>query len=93
LVALRDGIGAQDFNMGEQLIAADKAAYDVLKELGYAELQSIPSRVAALNEQLKAAMDAGDGATIAALGKELERAKRGAPPLRAKVEKKAAVSA
>ena len=59
---------------------AEQGAIALLTELGYKDLESIPKRVAALNAQLKSAVEAGDGATIAALGLELERANKGLPP-------------
>jgi hypothetical protein len=68
----------QDANEG--LSEVGYAADAVLTELGYGDIVGIPTRVAALNEQLTAAMAAGDGATIAALGAELVRAKAGLPP-------------
>lgn len=58
-------------------------AGDLLHELGYGEMVGIPKRVAALNEQLTAALSIGDGKEIARLGLELERAKTGKPPLAA----------
>jgi hypothetical protein len=67
---------------------AEQDAAAVLNDLGYSTLEGIPRRIARLNEQLKAAVEAGDGATIAALGLELVRAKEGKPP-----SKSAAVSA
>lgn len=60
--------------------SAFEDANNLLSELGYGDLESIPKRVAALNAQLKSAVEAGDGATIAALGLELERANKGLPP-------------
>lgn len=58
-------------------LTAEANAIALLDELGYSDLESIPKRVAALNAQLKSAVEAGDGATIAALGKELQRAQTG----------------
>lgn len=69
----------QQVHDGEGL-TAEAAATTLLDELGYSDLESIPKRVARLNAQLKAAVEAGDGATIAALGLELERANKGLPP-------------
>lgn len=71
--------------MLEGVTTAEQSALTTLNELGYGELESIPSRVAKLNEQLKIAVEAGDGNTIAELGKELARAKAGLPPSKMKV--------
>lgn len=53
----------------------------VLADNGYGELESIASRVAALELQLKAAMDLKQYKDIAPLGAALERAKKGLAPL------------
>jgi hypothetical protein len=56
---------------------SEVAARDLLAEMGYGDLEGIPRRVAAVTEQLTAAIAAGDGKLIAQLGLELERAKAG----------------
>lgn len=75
-----------DQNVHDSVTAgtAEADARAVLNELGYSALESIPKRVAALNDQLRAAVEAGDGKEISRLGLELERAKAGRPPLVAK---------
>lgn len=90
-------------SLGEQLKAGDTSpdyeaartsereavedAMKVLADNGYGELESIASRVSAINDQIQAALSMGDGKALALLGPALERAKRGLPPI-AKVEKK-----
>ena len=56
-------------------------ARKILEVNGYAELESIASRVAALENQLTAAISMRDGKAVARLGAELERAKTGRPPI------------
>lgn len=63
-----------DANVGME---HEQEAIDVLNELGYSTLESIPKRVKELNEQLTQALAAGDGALIAKLGTELSRVKAG----------------
>jgi hypothetical protein len=86
LVAIRDAINDHEpsFGMDENLIKADNEARALLDELGYGDLVGIRRRVDGLNAQLRAAVDAGDGNTIAALGLELARAKAGLPPSKPK---------
>ena len=62
------------------LMRVEEDAIKLLVELGYSDLESIPTRVARLNDALKQAMDSGDGKLIAQLGEELDRAQRGLPP-------------
>lgn len=73
--------------LGDELLNAINAAHDELDALGYGSLISIRKRLKELNEQLKAAVDAGDGKEISRLGLEIERAKAGKEPV--KVEPKA----
>lgn len=56
-------------------------AHKVLEANGYGDLESIQSRVAAINDQLNAAFSLRDGKAIVKLGVELERAKTGRPPV------------
>ena len=56
---------------------AEQSAIIILNDLGYSTLIGIPRRLKELNEQLTAAVAAGDGKCIAELGLELERAKAG----------------
>jgi hypothetical protein len=95
LVGIRDALEGHEpaIMMSDALIAADNTAADVLKELNYGDLIGIPRRIAALNEQLTKAVAASDGATIAALGKELVRAQAGKPPLAVKKAKTEAAKA
>lgn len=65
----------QDANEG--LSEIGYAADAVLTELGYGDLQGIPSRLKDLNEQLTAAVAAGDGATIACIGAEMVKVQAG----------------
>jgi hypothetical protein len=83
LVAVLD----QNVHDSTEAGTAEADARAVLKELGYASLESIPHRVAQLNDALKAALENGNGKRIAELGLELERAKAGKPPLVVKAEK------
>lgn len=95
-LALRAVLDATDGQVqhepiGEAVAKAAIEATTVLGELGYANLEGIPSRLARLNEQLTAAVAAGDGAEISRLGEELTRAKSGkAPKAAAGVKAKAA---
>lgn len=59
---------------------AEMEARTILSDLGYSGLVGIFKRVAALNEQLAAALAAGDGKEIARLGVELQRAQQGKEP-------------
>lgn len=79
LVALRDAIADSEpeFMMREALIAADNGAADVLKELGYSNLEGIPRQVAALTAELKSATEAGEWAKVASLGRRLDRVRVG----------------
>lgn len=82
-------IGA-DGNRPEEIVDAEVAAGNVLDDLQYGSLVGIPKRLKELNEQLKAAVDAGDGKEISRLGLEIERAKAGKEPT---AEKAAAAEA
>lgn len=75
LRAVLEEQSTQDANEG--LSEMGYAADTILIELGYGNLQGIPSRLKELNEQLTKAVEAGDGKEIARLGLELERAKAG----------------
>lgn len=75
----------------EHVQEAVNDAVGVLSDLGYADLESIPTRVNRLNEQLKAALERADAGTISHLGEELLRAQLGKPPSKPKGEKVAAV--
>ena len=66
------GVGAE-----ETLAKMEQDADALLTEFGYGSTESVYRRLAALNEQLTAAVVAGDGKEIARLGLELERAKAG----------------
>lgn len=92
LVALRDAIEGHEpaFEMDPALVKADNEARTILTELGYSDLESIPKRVARLNDALKQAVEAGDGKLIAQLGLELDRAKQGLPPSKPKAAAAAA---
>lgn len=54
-----------------------QAANELLSEMGYGQLESIQKRLNRINEELTAAVAAGDGAKIAELGKELQKAQSG----------------
>lgn len=56
-------------------------AHAVLTANGYGDLESIQSRVDALENQLKSAFSLRDGKAITRLGAELERARTGRPPI------------
>lgn len=96
LKAVLDAAGPATFEKDNDRYAmeeAETAANELLNELGYADLESIPVRVAKLNEQLKAAVESGNGKEIARLGEELDRAQRGLPPSKVKGEKVKAADA
>lgn len=63
------------------ILSAEADAHAVLKEFGYESLESIPLRVALLNDQITKAVADGDGKELARLGIELDRARRGLEPL------------
>jgi hypothetical protein len=87
-LALRAVLDATAGNtLNGELEAACSDALGVLNELGYRELQGIPTRVARLSEQLRTAVESGNGKEIARLGLELDRAKAGLPPAKVKGEK------
>jgi hypothetical protein len=79
LRAVLDEVAKSDDAWLRDAVVTD--AMTTLDGLGYGSLVGIPKRVAALNEQLTAAVAAGDGKEISRLGLELERAKAGKPPL------------
>jgi hypothetical protein len=85
LVALidanRDTGNSEIVGAEEAQAKAEQDAVNILSALGYSNLEGIPKRVARLNEQLTAAVAAGDGKEISRLGIELERAKLGKAPL------------
>ena len=80
-------------NENDDLERAAHDAIGVLHDLGYKDIESIPRRVAAIEAELKAAMESGNGKEIARLGLELDRAKVGLPPTKARGEKVGAVDA
>lgn len=84
-LALRAVLEQNVGNDGDGQGTAFSDANTVLNELGYADLQGVPMRIALLNQQLTAAVAAGDGKRIAELGLELERAKAGKEPVAVKV--------
>lgn len=61
----------------EPLSFAVIEATKLLDSLGYAGIESTAKRVARINEELNTAIAAGDGARIAELGKELQKAQAG----------------
>lgn len=72
-----------------EVTEAEQNAISVLDELQYGSLVGIPKRLKELNEQLKAAVDAGDGATIARIGAEMVKVQAGretSPPKAAAAE-------
>jgi len=82
LVALLEDISL--IHIGEVVSAtenSDRAAREVLKANGYEDLESIPRRVARIEAEMKAALEAHDGTKLGQLGPALERAKKGLPPL------------
>ncbi len=79
---------AENAKVLEDLEISINEARRVLTANGYGDLQSIALRVAALENQLTAAISMRDGKEISRLGAALDRAKKGLPPLTV-VEKKA----
>lgn len=82
---LRSRIEAEASGDGTKFLAALETAtgeaQKVLADNGYGELESIATRVAALDLQMQAAIDLKQYKDFAPLGAALERAKRGLPPL------------
>lgn len=76
LVAILDDLKSMNTDL-----ASEYPARELLKANGYGDLESIPTRVAAITEQINAAVSSGDGKALALLGPALERAKKGLPPL------------
>lgn len=58
-----------------------------LKDHGFEGLQSITSRVDSIQEQIHAAVLAGNGKEVSRLGLELDRARQGKPPVTNKAQK------
>ncbi len=87
----RDRDTADDTAMG----AAINSAGQLLVGMGYAGLESISSRVSKIETAIAEAVAAGNGKEVSRLGAELERAKKGHPPIarKAKTEKPPAVLA
>lgn len=56
---------------------AETTAQTLLTELGYQDVESTAKRLVRINEELTEAIAAGDGARIAELGKELQKAQAG----------------
>lgn len=87
LVALLDAIDDTVDNpdaKGDEVTVAKDAAAKTLEDLGYESLEGIPRRLRKLNEQLTAAVAAGDGATIARIGAEMVKVQAGKEPVAAK---------
>lgn len=61
----------------EEVTIAELDATGTLNELGYKDLVGIRRRLRELNEQLKVATEAADGATIAAIGAEMVKVQAG----------------
>lgn len=66
-----------DIEIRSGVDTAVESAATVLNDLNYGSLVGIPRRLKELNEELKAATDAGDGATIARIGAEMVKVKAG----------------
>ena len=56
---------------------AETSATELLNELGYNGIESIPRRLARLEAELATALESKDYAKVAELGAELEKAKAG----------------
>lgn len=84
-LALRAVLDATNGTVEELTDAVDNAT-TVLEQLGYGSLVGIPKRLKDLNEELTAAVAAGDGKRIAELGLELQRAQAGKEPAKVKVK-------
>lgn len=77
LRAVLDDIASDSEDNAKELTDSVDDATTTLEQLGYGSLIGIPKRLKELNEQLKAAVEAGDGKEISRLGLEIERAKVG----------------
>lgn len=85
-LALRAVIDACEGTSESDIATECGNADQVLHDLGYGSLIGIPRRLKDLNEQLTAAVAAGDGKRIAELGVELQRAQTGKEPAKVKVK-------
>lgn len=86
LRALLDGLEdvemtAREGTNLEAVTEAEQSAMELLTEFGHGDVESIPRRVATVNDAITKAVAAGDGAELSRLGAELARAKAGKPPL------------
>lgn len=86
LVALIEDVKAipgdiQTTSVIEVLKKSTVAAQKVLDANGYSNLESVESRVIRIEADIAEAVRAQDGARLARLGAELDRAKSGKPPL------------
>lgn len=77
LVALLDTNAADDVAWTEARNAADQ----VLKDNGYAGLESIPTRVARIQGEIEKALETKNYDALPKLGQEMKRAEAGKPPL------------
>lgn len=64
---------------------AEMSANELLNELGYSTLESIPSAIKRLTAELAAVTEAGDWKRVSEIGQQLDRAKAGLPPVKVKV--------
>lgn len=73
IAAIRDELDDKNIESVEAVVDANT----VMFELGYDGLMGVPKRIALLNAELKAAVDAGDGKEISRLGLLIDRVKAG----------------
>lgn len=85
-----NAIVANEPDASNRFQAALKSAEEVLITQGFAGLESITSRTAKIEAELQAAYKALDGKRVQELGRELDRASKGLPPLQKKVKAAAA---
>lgn len=88
LLRLIECAGAVEVTDDKQEALADlgvaiKSSIAVLDANGYADMESIPTRVKRIEAAIAEALKVQDGAKLAQLGAALDRAKAGKPPLTA----------
>lgn len=89
LEATDGGVGNDGDEQADAVVDAQSVANTTLNDLGYGSLVGIPKRLKELNEQLKAAVDAGDGKEISRLGLLIDRVKMGKDVEQPKVAERA----
>lgn len=92
LIAVIESAKGLDGNGDRELAVRQAAAagQELLKANGYADLESIPTRVKRIENEIAVAVAAQDGAKLAQLGAALDRAKKGLPPLATEKKPRAA---